>query len=172
MCVKRLFAPFFRPLTGKNLQPQEQQTCVGKHLWVLYYFEFKANSPRYSKNKVFFTVPCACTREAVFLAPSTDRIRWGRLHCQGRTGIFNCGQRQVPVLCREGPLLKGFEFRTNLQGTVKTRYFLLYLAYVREKRYFCSIHRPNTMGVKSTVRVELASLVLTRWLVLCLIWPQ
>ena len=126
---------------------------------------------RYSKNKVLFTVPCACTCEMDFRNvsfvpgtwhPSKDlssgepsrysKTRYFLLYLACvREGKNICSV--LPLLTRHATLLSQeqqsdarecfsmsqyFKLKPKPQGTVKTRYFLLYLARVRVRRAFSS----------------------------------
>ena len=94
------------------------------------------NQPsRYTENKVLFSVPCVYVRKPFFLGFLSVPG-----HSHSSTGAAEQDARLSPYGSRGVNIMTGsprIEFRAPLQGTLKTRYFSVYLVYVRVKRGFC-----------------------------------
>ena len=89
---------------------------------------------RYTENKVLFSVPCVYARET-FLGVAFGPFpvtRIARRESPNRTPW--CRRRDPRTNVMTG--CRNIEFKTCLQGTLKTRYFSVYLACVHVKRFF------------------------------------
>ena len=128
---------------------------------------FKTETSRYTKNKVLFSVPCVYARESFFFGlGQTSPIRnTSSSKTSLDTGIL-CKEMSVRsrVQINQSQPVQLFTPRNNLgssvlsqfknkpQGTLKTRYFLVYLACMRARRSFPGVGKLSSSKVFSKLR--------------------